>query len=139
MSDNVKFKPGDKVVCIRADNSWDVLEEGKVYTVADGDGYQECVKLQEGSGIYWREDRFALYTEEPPTVTDPVNRPHHYARFKIEPIHFIMENNLPFWVGNVVKYTLRYDAKDGLQDLKKARRYLDMQIKKMEGDPKWSE
>lgn len=75
----------------------------------------------------------------PPQSTDAVNRPSHYARFKIEPIHFIMENNLEFWQGNVIKYTLRWDGKDGLQDLKKARRYLDMQIKKMEGDPKWSE
>lgn len=80
---------------------------------------------------------------EPGEVTmvenDPVNRPAHYARFKIEPIYFIMENDLPFWAGNVVKYTLRYDAKDGLQDLKKARRYLDMQIAKMEGKQDWSE
>lgn len=67
-------------------------------------------------------------------ASDPVHRPHHYARYVIEPIEFIMKNNLPFWLGNVVKYGLRYDAKDGIQDLKKARRYLDMQIKRMEGD-----
>lgn len=65
---------------------------------------------------------------------DAVILPHHYRRFKIEPVRFIMENDLPFWAGNVIKYTCRYDAKDGLQDLKKARRYLDMQIAKMEGN-----
>jgi hypothetical protein len=70
---------------------------------------------------------------------DAVHRPHHYARFKVEPIYFIMENDLPFWAGNVVKYVCRHDAKDGLQDLKKARRYLDMQIKKIEGDARFAE
>lgn len=69
---------------------------------------------------------------------DAVVRPDHYTRFKLEPVHFIMENELPFWCGNVIKYSLRYDAKDGIQDLKKARRYLDMQIKRMEADPNWS-
>lgn len=73
------------------------------------------------------------------TESSAVDRPDHYTRFKIEPIYFIMENNLPFWAGNVVKYTLRYDAKNGIEDLKKARRYLDIQIKKMEGNPRYSE
>lgn len=73
-----------------------------------------------------------------PSVVDPVHLPAHYARFKIEPVYFIGENNLPFWMGNVIKYVCRWDHKDGIQDLKKARRYLDMQIKKLEGDPQWA-
>lgn len=51
----------------------------------------------------------------------------------MEPIEFIAINNLPWWLANVIKYTLRYDAKDGLQDLRKARSYLDMKIAQMEG------
>lgn len=69
---------------------------------------------------------------------DPVTLPSHYTRFKIEPIFFIMENELSFWQGNVIKYVCRWDGKDGLQDLKKTRRYLDMKIKMLEGDPNWS-
>lgn len=68
-------------------------------------------------------------------MTDPVHRPNHYARYEIEPVEFIMKNGLPFAVGNIVKYVLRYDAKNGVEDLKKARRYLDMLIKQVEGDP----
>lgn len=67
------------------------------------------------------------------STSDPVHRPNHYARFKREPVEFIMENDLPFWCGSVIKYVLRYDAKDGIQDLRKARRYLDMKIKQLEG------
>lgn len=70
---------------------------------------------------------------------DMVRRPKHYTRFEIEPIHFIMVNDLPFWLGNIVKYGLRWDAKDGIQDLYKAKRYLEMKIKQLEGNPKWSE
>lgn len=58
--------------------------------------------------------------------------PKHYTRWKIEPLTFCMENNLPFWLGNVLKYCMRYDAKDGLQDLYKARVYLNKKIEELE-------
>lgn len=74
-----------------------------------------------------------------PSPSDGVLRPAHYARFKIEPIYFIMENGLSFEQGNVVKYVCRWDGKDGIKDLKKARRYLDMMIKKAEGDANFAE
>lgn len=64
---------------------------------------------------------------------DNVIRPPHYAQFEIEPIEFIMRNNLPFWKGNIIKYVMRSEMKNGLEDLKKARRYLDMRINQLEG------
>lgn len=66
---------------------------------------------------------------------DPVVLPHHYARFKIEPVTFIMENKIAFAPGNVIKYVCRHDAKNGLEDLRKARRYLDLMIRQLEGKP----
>jgi hypothetical protein len=71
------------------------------------------------------------------TESDAVNLPAHYARFKIEPIRFICENGLNFFQGNIVKYVLRSDAKNGLEDLRKAQRYLSMWIKFLEGDEDW--
>ena len=68
---------------------------------------------------------------------DNVVLPEHYARFEIEPIRFICENNLNFFQGNIVKYILRWDAKNGLEDLRKAQRYLEMFIKWVEKDPDW--
>jgi hypothetical protein len=59
--------------------------------------------------------------------------PNHYARFPIQPLTFITKNKLEFWQGNIIKYIMRYDAKNGLEDLKKARRYLDEKINEMEG------
>lgn len=69
---------------------------------------------------------------------DMVNLPKHYARYAIEPIRFICENALDFMRGNAVKYILRCDAKNGREDLDKARRYLDMFEKfHFDQDPEW--
>jgi Protein of unknwon function (DUF3310) len=51
--------------------------------------------------------------------------PQHYARWPIEPIYFAMVNSLDYARGNILKYILRWDMKDGLIDLYKAERYLD--------------
>lgn len=65
-------------------------------------------------------------------------KPDHYVRYVIEPIRFIRENNLPFWMGNIIKYVCRHEYKNGIEDLKKARRYLDMEIAKLEGKEDWN-
>jgi hypothetical protein len=70
-------------------------------------------------------------------ITDNVVLPAHYARFTIEPIRFICENNLNFFQANIVKYILRWDAKNGMEDLQKAKRYLNMFIKFVAKDPDW--
>ena len=54
----------------------------------------------------------------------------HYAVMKIQPIEFILANQLGFCEGNVIKYLCRYKRKNGLEDLKKARQYLDFLIER---------
>lgn len=73
-----------------------------------------------------------------PVGSDMVNLPAHYARFKIEPIRFLVENYGPcILAGKVIKYTMRYDAKNGMEDLQKAMRCLIMLQKYTAGDPDW--
>jgi hypothetical protein len=55
----------------------------------------------------------------------------HYRNMPIQPIDFIMANGLGFCEGNVVKYVARYPFKNGLEDLRKARHYLDMLIERI--------
>ena len=62
---------------------------------------------------------------------DPVN-PKHYSEMKISPLEYIKANELEWNVGNVIKYISRYKMKNGLEDLKKSRWYLDDLIKDME-------
>lgn len=60
-----------------------------------------------------------------------INHPEHYTQGKIECIDYIQDKNLNFCLGNVVKYVTRAGLKDGnsrLQDLQKARQYLDFEI-----------
>lgn len=52
----------------------------------------------------------------------------HYKDMPIQPIEFILKNGLGFCEGNVVKYVSRWRTKGGVEDLKKARHYLDMLI-----------
>lgn len=59
----------------------------------------------------------------------------HYTQHKIQPVVYIGENRLDFLSGNVVKYVSRYNLKGGVQDLEKARHYLDMLIQREKGEP----
>ena len=52
--------------------------------------------------------------------------PDYYARYDIEPVSFIMRNQIPFAEGSVIKYVLRHDMKGGAEDIDKAIRYLEM-------------
>lgn len=52
----------------------------------------------------------------------------HYKRFAIQPTEYIIKNGLNFCEGNVVKYITRWRHKDGLQDLLKAKHYVEMLI-----------
>jgi hypothetical protein len=52
----------------------------------------------------------------------------HYKDMAIQPVEFILKNGLGFCEGNVVKYVSRWRAKGGVEDLRKARHYLDLLI-----------
>ena len=58
-------------------------------------------------------------------MADKIKHPPHYFRFKIEPITFIMQNDIPYAEGNAIKYICRWrhkheTKKEQLADLKKA-------------------
>ncbi len=64
---------------------------------------------------------------------DPVNSPPHYTAGGIETIDVIEAKELDFATGNAVKYILRHQFKGKpLEDLRKARWYLDRRIKQLE-------
>lgn len=52
----------------------------------------------------------------------------HYKEYKIQPIEFIHANNIPYMEANIIKYVVRHRNKNGLEDLKKAKHYLEMLI-----------
>ena len=56
--------------------------------------------------------------------------PNYYAKLAIEPVDFISENNIQWHEGNIIKYVVRWRDKNGIEDLLKAKVYLDMLIEK---------
>lgn len=73
-----------------------------------------------------------------PNYKDPVNQPAHYTDGNIEVIDFIEDKKLNYHRGNCVKYVARAGKKDPakeLEDLKKARWYLDREISNLEKLP----
>ena len=70
---------------------------------------------------------------------DVVNKPSHYQGKHGLEVYEILENFLPdvesYYLGNVIKYILRYKNKNGSEDLKKAREYLNKLIER-ESDEK---
>jgi hypothetical protein len=71
--------------------------------------------------------------------------PNHYLQYEIEPIEYIMRNEMEFWRGNIIKYATRCGSKqyDGLTveesevlDLQKVQRYAEMRINMIMGADK---
>ena len=62
---------------------------------------------------------------------DPVNRPKHYTEHKSGVECIQITEHLNFCLGNAIKYIWRADLKaDAIEDLKKARWYLDREIQR---------
>ena len=65
------------------------------------------------------------------SAADPVTPKHYQGDLVMRIIeHFGLENS--FYLGNVIKYLLRHREKAGVEDLKKARWYLDRAIEAAE-------
>ena len=57
----------------------------------------------------------------------------HYKKYKIQPVEFIIKNNIGFVEGNIIKYILRFKEKGGVQDLEKAKHYIELLIDSSKG------
>lgn len=60
----------------------------------------------------------------------------HYKGLAIQPVEYCQRNNLGFCESSVVKYVTRWQSKAGVEDLKKARHFIDLLIEMTEADAK---
>lgn len=58
----------------------------------------------------------------------------HYKNFAIQPVEFVTKNNIPFIIGNVIKYVVRARNKNGIEDLRKAKHYLELEAELVYGE-----
>ena len=72
-----------------------------------------------------------------PSANDMQVAGDHYIDKGIQPWDYIIANNLGYLEGNIVKYVSRWEAKGGIDDLKKAQHYLAKLIEVANGaDPR---
>lgn len=122
-----EFKVGDKV---RLLNSVTFGEVARAFRDAEA-------QVSWPSGIVTTHSDSELTPAESPQVLadDAVDHPSHYTRFPGVEVIQITEH-LNFCRGNAVKYIARAGAKDEskeIEDLEKARWYLDREIERLKG------
>ena len=81
----------------------------------------------------WMSKTFTGKLYHPQDKHDPVEQPDHYNKGAIEAIEAIKASMHPqeykgYLKGNCLKYLWRYEYKNGVEDLRKARVYLDWLI-----------
>jgi hypothetical protein len=87
-------------------------------------------KLWTGPFVYPDEWQ---HVDEP--QADPVNHPPHYTRHPSGVECIQITEHMGFCLGNAVKYIWRADLKhDAIEDLKKARWYIEREIARREGN-----
>ena len=52
----------------------------------------------------------------------------HYKDMAIQPAKFLHANNIPYLEGCAIKYLCRWRNKNGVQDLEKAKHYIELLI-----------
>lgn len=123
----MSFKVGDKIKLKKHKaKDYTYVKENKIYTIECFYGDKE-IKLKELSNkICFYEEDFELEKKE------SVNHPSHYNE-GIEAIDIIESWNLNFSLGNAIKYILRAPYKSNtLEDLRKAKWYINREIEKLE-------
>ena len=134
---------------------------GKIVTIKEGKTieFSEYFQIEEdgGKNVWWngafwpvtpedadrwRNDKGQIISYPKKRNDDPVAHPAHYTYGKIEVIDFIQDKDLNFALGNAVKYIVRAghkaeqgmsDEEKAIQDLKKAKQYIDFEIEHRKG------
>ena len=92
------------------------------------DGEEAVKMMREPAVEEWREAIAKRHA-----AADPVEMPSHYRHLPVECID--VAEHFGYRLGNVIKYVWRADHKGKpLEDLRKARFYLDREIAKRERD-----
>lgn len=100
------------------------------------------VRMRLKPGVYRQNGDMAIVMPLPPKKEgkkmDNVNHPKHYTQGGIECIDALKAATVDkqgleaVCVANVIKYLWRYNAKNGVEDVKKARWYIDRLILELE-------
>ena len=123
------FKVGDIVE--RTEYSTSGLQEGKRYAVERVTDCGDIIVRGHPGAFFARNFKLVAREENDTDDVAPLAIQHggnHYKKLKIQPVEYIMANGIPYMEGNVIKYCTRWRDKGGIEDLKKAKHYLEILI-----------
>lgn len=72
------------------------------------------------------------HTPDPTIIHDAVHSPKHYCGKGMEVIDVIDAFDLDLYQGSIVQYVIRYKKKNGVEDIRKAKWYLERLLAKLE-------
>jgi len=109
----------------------------KICRNQDSDNYKKTTLSFESCKNFYPRLNNEVYalTKQKESDNNNVNHPNHYNIGNIEVIDFIESWELNFSLGNAIKYIARapYKGKE-LEDLKKAKWYLEREIDRLENN-----
>ncbi len=123
----VQYEDGETEVAVAGKLVWGYVKDDHMLRIAryrvvseakDCDGAQHAKVVSDGSTAR------ALDTQEGGS---------HYKSMAIQPVEYIYKNGIGYFEGCVIKYVSRWKNKNGVEDLKKARHFLDLLIEFEEG------
>lgn len=131
----------DPDICYKCDEELCPNNRAPIDSALPPEHYKRCVNYNK-DGVYDRCIKCKTPGDCPKyryskQFEDSVNSPSHYTDGKIEVIEYIEDKKLGFCLGNAIKYISRAGKKDPtkeVEDLKKARWYIERRIKELTED-----
>lgn len=128
----MKFKVGDRVIFAQDGNT----RFGTVVDIYD-EPTRFPYRVSFGLDTIWAADFELAFAEDGPTSDNTSAGTYqvggtHYQGKAFQPFDIINEWELDYYEGNVLKYLLRHKYKNGVEDLRKAKHYLEYKIELLE-------
>ena len=83
-----------------------------------------------------RAEEEIISKQKSPKATDKQVGGDHYKDCAIQPVDYIVKNNLDFLEGNVVKNITRHKTKNGIEDIRKVIHYAELILELKYGERK---
>jgi hypothetical protein len=91
-------------------------------------GYVECEGEITLEDYFKKLQQLTGYQDEVPSVKSTQVGGDHYQKGALQPWDIFLAWGLDPWAANVVKYILRFPHKGGMEDLRKAKHYIEFLI-----------
>lgn len=121
------FKVGDKVRIVGDILGFKTNDTAVISYVQDPFVKVNGTDQQFNQG-WWKLDDGPQVQKQSTTALEVQHGGGHYKGMKIQPVEFIHANNIGYMEGNAIKYLCRWQLKNGLEDLNKAKHYIELLI-----------